>query len=155
MDKPGDEPRGQKLNEDQQRHLLVGFQYVDKLLSDIERILTASSARSPFPRYRWPLSPEQRAVVEERIALIRATIVRVLGEQGIPIQPGKVDTAFAIRSALRFADIAVEEMSPKYMRKYGDLDPSAVPELTSIGEELRAMVRALDVYVAGDTPRAG
>ena len=142
-----DEPRGPRLNEDQQRHLLVGFQYVDKLLSDIERILTASSAKSPFPRYRYPLSLEQRAVVEDLIATIRAAIVRVLGEQGIPIQPGKVDTVFAIRSALRFADIAVEEVSPKYMRKYGDLDPAAVPELTAIADDVRALVRRLDAYL--------
>lgn len=135
------------MNDDQQRHLLVGFQYVDKLLSDIEKILTASAAKSPFPRYRLPLSLAQRAVVEEGIATIRAAIVRVLGEQGIPIQPGKVDTVFAIRSALRFADIAIEEASPKYMRKYGDLDPSAVPELTALGDELRAMVRQLDAYL--------
>jgi hypothetical protein len=142
-----EDPRLPLLNEDQQRHLLVGFQYVDKLLSDIERIMTASAAKSPFPRYRSPLSAEQRAVVEQRIAAIRAAIVRVLGEQGIPIQPGKVDTVFAIRSALRFADIAVEEVSPKYMRKYGDLDPAAVPELTAIGDEVRALVRRLDGYL--------
>jgi hypothetical protein len=146
---PNDEKRpAPRLSEDQQRHLLVGLQYVDKMLADIERILAASSARSPFPRYRSPLRPEQRAGVEERIAAIRTRIVRALGEHGIPIRPGDVDAVFAIRSALRFADLAVEELNAKHMRKYGELDPAAEPDLKTLDEDLRAMVRALDNYLA-------
>jgi hypothetical protein len=141
------QPAG-RLSEDQQRHLLVGLQYVDKMLADIERILAASSTKSPFPRYRTPLRPEQRAFVEERIAAIRARIVRALGEHAVPIRPGDVDAVFAIRSALRFADLAVEELNARHMRRYGELDPAAEPDLKTLDEDLRGMVRALDDYLA-------
>jgi hypothetical protein len=146
----GAEPQDEGLNEDQRRHLLVSCQYVDKLLSDIERILVASSAKSPFPRYRSPLPPAERAVVEDHVALIRARLVRVLAEHGITIQPGKVDTLFAIRSALKFADNAVEELGPRHMRKYGDFAASAVPRMNTVVEELRGVVQELDQYLAGN-----
>jgi hypothetical protein len=47
------------LNEAQQRRLLSNAQYADKLLSDIEAILTASESKSIFPKFRPDVSPLQ------------------------------------------------------------------------------------------------
>lgn len=45
-----------ELNENHQRAVMIGFRYIDELLSDIERILAASEApQTPFPKYRQPI----------------------------------------------------------------------------------------------------
>jgi len=40
------------LNTSQKRHLLTSCQYADKLLSEIEAVLSAASSKSPFPRFK-------------------------------------------------------------------------------------------------------
>ena len=40
-----------ELNESQKQHLPSNCQYADKLLSDVESILSASQLKSVFPKY--------------------------------------------------------------------------------------------------------
>ncbi|MCX6543460.1 MAG: hypothetical protein NTV05_03485 [Acidobacteria bacterium] len=106
------------LNEPQQRHLLVSCQHIDTLLSSIEAVLSASRSSSPFPRYRTALTPVQARLAANYLARIRSRLVRVLEREGIPIPPPQVDTLFAIRTALTFADNAVEELRPTYIAEH-------------------------------------
>jgi GTPase Era involved in 16S rRNA processing len=147
------EPDQGGLNEAQQRHLLVSCQYVDKLLSDIEAILTASASRSPFPRYQGTLSPVQVRVVEDYISRIRARLVQALNSQEIHPDPPRFDTVHAIRTTLAFIDIAVEELKPKYMKGYGPIAEAALPGIHGIVGELRDVVSRLDQYLAEDPAR--
>ncbi|MCX6538361.1 MAG: dynamin family protein [Acidobacteria bacterium] len=141
------------LNEPQQRHLLVSCQYVDKLLSSIEAILSASRSSSPFPRYCTALTPVQARLAADYLARIRSRLVRVLESQGIPIPPPQVDALFAIRTALTFADNAVEELRPKYMRGYGGLPDALQADVDGVVDELRTVLHRLDDYLAQDSSR--
>jgi len=141
------------LNEPQQRHLLVSCQHVDKLLSSIEAILSASRSSSPFPRYRTTLTPVQARLAADYLARIRSRLVRVLESQGIPIPPPQVDALYAIRTALTFADNAVEELRPKYMRGYGHLPDAIQADVDGVVDELRTVLLRLDDYLAQDPSR--
>ena len=68
------------FNESHQRRLLVTFQYVDKLLSEMEAVLSASSSKSPFPKYVANFTPAQERVVRDYIARARSQIHRVRSE---------------------------------------------------------------------------
>jgi hypothetical protein len=57
------------LNEAQRRRIFSNAQYADKLLSDVEAILSASESKSIFPKYVADLSPPQ-------VKLIRSYITR-------------------------------------------------------------------------------
>ena len=141
------------LNESQQRHLLVSCQYVDHLLSDIESILSASRSSSPFPRYRAGLAPVQARLTADYLARIRSRLMRVLDSLGITIPPPQFDARFSIRTALTFADNAVEELRPKYMRGYGDVPDSILADLDGVVDELRIVLHRLDDYLAQDPGR--
>ena len=49
-----------RLSESHQRRLLANAQYADKLLSDIESILSANEAKAAFPKYRPDVSLPRR-----------------------------------------------------------------------------------------------
>lgn len=59
------------LNPSQRLHLLRSSRHADKLLADVESILTASKSESAFRQYKNPLSPAQTKVVEDYVSRIR------------------------------------------------------------------------------------
>lgn len=142
-----------RLNEHQQRHLLVSCRHIDKLLAEVEDVLTASTSASPFPRYRSGLLPVQKKVVEDYLQRIRARLVRVLASQGMGVEPPSIDSTFAIRTTLIFADNAIEELRPKYMRGYGEVPAAVVPEIEGVVDELRSVIQELGQYLTQDPAR--
>lgn len=93
----------------QKLHLLTSCQFADKLLGEIESILVAPAAKSPFPKFRQDLSPTQAKVVRDSIARIRSQIVRVLESQCIQPPEAQFGAVHSIRVTLGFAGIAFDE----------------------------------------------
>jgi GTP-binding protein EngB required for normal cell division len=137
-----------ELNENQQRHLLIHVQYADRLLSEIEEILTAASSKSPFPKYRVDVTTAQRKVTEDYIARIRAQMLRVLEGRQIGVPGPQFGAIHSIRVTLAFVRIAVTEIGPKYMRGYGEVPESAIADLNGLVTELNTLVDKLNAYLA-------
>ncbi|MCL5746173.1 MAG: dynamin family protein, partial [Acidobacteria bacterium] len=136
------------MNESQQRHLVTNVQYADKLLSEIEEILTAASSKSPFPKYQVDVTPVQSKVIQDYIARIRAQMLRVLEGQQIAVPGPQFGAIHCIRVTLAFVGIALIEIGPKYMRGYGEVPESAAGELNGLVTELNALVDKLNAYLA-------
>ena len=99
------------LNESQARRLRVTCQYVDKLLGDIEGILSASVSKAAFPRYSLDIAPAQRRTIEDYIGWVRAQLIRVLEGQGVPKEKPQIPASRAVHVMLGSVDIAVEELN--------------------------------------------
>jgi hypothetical protein len=141
-------PRAGSLNEFQARRLRVTCHYIDRLLAEIEEILHASASKTAFPRFSSDVAPDQHETIEDYIARLRAQLVRVLDDQGVPRAEPPIPASRAIRVALGAIDIAVEELKPHYMRGYGELPAAAAAELTGIVGELSDLVSKFDHYLA-------
>ena len=135
------------LNENQQRHLRVSCQYVDKLLSEIESIVNSSVSKSAFPRYLSQIPPANRRTIDDYIARIRAQLIRILDGQHIQREKPSIPDARAISVALGSIDIAVYELKPKSMRGYGEVPDSVALDLNGIVGELQGLVSRLNRYV--------
>ena len=136
------------LNSSQQLHLLSSAQHADKLLAEIESILTASRSRSAFPKYKNPLPPAQAKVVEDYLSRIRAQIVRVLESQDVAVPEPGFESVHSMRVTLAFIRIAFQECTPDRMRGYGEVAESKVRELNGLVDEMIAAVDKLDTYLA-------
>src|SRR5208337_2914038 len=121
--------------------------YIDKLLADMESILSISSSKLAFPQYTSDLTSAQRRVIEDYISRIRAQLIRVLDGQHIERPPADIPVARSLHSTLTFMDIAAEELKPEYMRGYGEVPPQAAAELNRLAGELQGLVRQLDQYL--------
>jgi GTP-binding protein EngB required for normal cell division len=139
------------LNSNHERRLSVTCRYIDKLLADMESMLSVSSSRLAFPQYIPDLTSAQRRVVEDYIGRIRAQLVRVLDGQNIERPLADIPVGRSLHSTLTFVDIAVEELKPEYMRGYGELPSQAAVELNGIAGELQGLVRQLDHYLIRGT----
>jgi GTP-binding protein EngB required for normal cell division len=142
------EDAASSLNSSQRLHLLTSSQHADKLLSEVEAILTASKSKSPFRKYKNPLSPAHAKVVEDYIARIRNQMVRVLESQRIGVPEPTFDSVHCIRVTLAFIRIAFQECTPDRMRGYGEVPEGKIRELNGVVDEMVAAVDKLDAYLA-------
>lgn len=144
-----DDPRtALNLNPSQRLHLLSSCQYADKLLSEIENVLTASQSKSPFPKFKPDISPAPAKVVQDYIGRIRAQIVRILDSQGVKIPSPEIGSVHSIRVTLNFVDIAFEECRPKRMTGYGKISETARIELSGLVDEIQGIVSRLAAFLA-------
>lgn len=137
-----------ELNSAHKLHLLSSAQHADKLLSEVESILSASKSKSPFRKYKGSLSPAQAKVVEDYIGRIRTQLVRVLESQGILLPGPAFESVHAMRVTLAFVRIAFQECTADRMQGYGAVPQSKVHGLNGLVDEMVAAVEKLDSYLA-------
>jgi len=137
------------LNEAQRRRLLSNAQYADQLLANIESILAASESRTIFPNYIADLTPAQEQLIRNSIARFRQHLGRVLEGVGVVHKGPSLGALHSIRVTLSFIRIAVQEMAPRYLRGYGELDRQIEPQLQGLCAELEGLVERLDAALAG------
>jgi GTP-binding protein EngB required for normal cell division len=135
------------LNPLHKQHLLTTFQYVDKLLSDIESVLTSSDSIAPFPTNIDDVQPVQRKLISDYIARIRAQILRAMDSQSMEIPGPRFSALHVIRTTLTFIDIAIEEMRPKYLRGYGEVPPAAAAQMEGLVEELESLIERFQTSI--------
>jgi GTP-binding protein EngB required for normal cell division len=128
--------------------LLSSAQHADKLLGEVESILSASKSKSAFRKYKSSLSPAQIKVVEDYVARIRTQLVRVLEAQGIPLPEPGFESVHAMRVTLAFVRIAFQECTPNRMRGYGEIPEPQVRMLNGLVDEMVSAVEKLDSYLA-------
>lgn len=136
-------PSAPPLNEYQQRHLYSGLSEIEKLLVEIEGIVAAAGSPSLFPRYVNDLTLSQRKLLEGGMARLRASLSTLLESQGLRPAPAPIQARGAICTTLIFAEIAAEELSPRNMRGYGELDAAQAREVEGVIAELRGRIGAL------------
>lgn len=141
------------LNEAQRRRLFSSAQYTDKLLSDIEAILSVSQSKSIFPKYVADLSPPQVQIIRSSIARFRNQLARALDGLGLVGERPVLGSLHSIRVTLTFLRVAVQEMAPHYLRGYGEVAASVAPQLQGLCAELEGLLERLGVALA-DAPAA-
>ena len=75
-----DRTQANGFSEHHQRHVRTTFQYIDKLLSEAEHIMTDAGSLSPFRRHSDDTTPIQRKVTHDYILRIREAMRRVMKE---------------------------------------------------------------------------
>jgi hypothetical protein len=136
------------MNENHQRHLLVTFQHVDRLLSETERILTSADSSSPFQEYSQDSTPTQRKIAHEHIRLVREAMRRILYDLKIPLNRPTSGALWAAHNHLAFASLAILEIGSKTMEGYGALPDEEKKVFDKISEKLREPLDRLADYFA-------
>lgn len=135
-----------KLNEPQQSRILAGVSYIDKLLIDVDQILTASSSPG-FPKYNNPLTPAQIRVVRDYASRLRRHIIGVLNDLDVNLPGPKLDCTHSIRVTLQFIEVALEELAPERLRGYGEVPKEFFQQLAGGLQEMKGIVRQMDSYL--------
>jgi small GTP-binding protein len=140
-------PHSEEFNEAQNRRLLSSANYIDKLLMDIEEILSASISGG-FPKYKNPLAPVQIKVVRDYIRRLRQQILEVLKGLNVPLPEARFDATFSIQVTLQFVEVALEEIASERLTGYGSVPEPLVKPLRGGIQEMKGIVRQISSYLS-------
>ena len=110
------------FNDSQVRHIVATLRHIDELLTHAMQMDTGIRSSPQIPH---AITPEtDTAVSEMREELQTALETWVPGELASPNQ-----LRWALRTALRLAQISVAELDAKHLGHYGRVDPSGLNQL--------------------------
>lgn len=141
-----------ELNPAQQSHFRASLARVEQLLSDAVRVMEQES-EAPFRRYLADATPVQRQVVADYAAKVRARMRKALETFDVSPFPAVTGTVAAARTAVLFAQGALQEIEPRSMRGYGPLGRETERELSAAGAELMELLHDIDAYLAQGSAR--
>lgn len=135
------------MNENHRRCISVSFRQIDAKLTEIEAILQAVGAASPFSAYAQDVGPMTRLGVTSYLERIRERMWSALKQLEIPPDQRHVSAAWTIQVTLIAIMIALTEIEPQRMGGYGKLDPDAGITLAGICADLQRLANSLNAYL--------
>src|SRR5438034_9648277 len=135
------------FSEHHQRHVRTTFQYIDKLLSEAEHIMSDAGSPSPFRRHSDDTTPIQRKVTHDYILRIREAMRRAMEELDIPASEPHSGAIWAAAINLMYCSISLNELTPERMLAYGPLSAEAANNLDGISAELDGLVAKLRSFL--------
>ena len=125
------------FNKVQIRHIIATFKYIDESLESAFGAATGeANNRVLCPQYVLALPPEQQSALKPELAAFRKRLQLFLDEQQIMVQP-TISATNAIKTAIGFVDISLEEILPKRLIGYGSLSQEGAREISRLVSELR------------------
>lgn len=131
------------FNANQQNRLIASFQYLDELLGTMLDKLEHPEIFL-FPPYLQDVTPVQRKLLTDYLAQLQGAMRRFLNDQGMAAIRPKTGAAWALRIALSAAQTALEELSPKNLRGYGELTAEGEHEISALLAGLGAVIGQMD-----------
>ena len=143
------------LNANQRHRLLITCKHIDKLLGDIEETLNATASKGVFSNDVNDITPPQRKTIEDYITQLRERLLHVLASQSLAPEEPHISATHSSEVGLTFIEVAIEELSPRYMRGYGPVSQEGASDLYRIMANLQSVSKELNHYVQQLSQQAG
>jgi len=141
-------PGSEGMNEYHRRAVAVTFQHIDEQLAEIEAILGAIGAHSPFSAYALDIGPMAQNSVIAYLQRLREKMW--LAVQDLEISPGgrRTSAAWAVRCAMVDVLINISELDPHRLGGYGPLPAEEAKSISGVCADLRRLSQGLMSYLA-------
>ena len=136
------------MNENHRRRLVATFSHVDSLLGETGHILAVADSASPFVQYTQDASPVQRKVIDDYVRRVREVMTRVMTDLDLPRPAPMCGVLWAAQARIPFAQIAVAEIRPKHVLRYGPLCDADIKAIDGIVAQLNAALARVMSYLA-------
>jgi GTP-binding protein EngB required for normal cell division len=139
------------LNESQQRYVVARLRHVEELLGDaLAGLMVGDNARL-FPRLIPDATASQRKIVHDYLKQLSFATQQFLNSQSLRDTVAPISGLWSFQTALTFALIAVEELRPRYLQGYGELDPMAAIAVEQFSAEAQTLLRRISRYLTSGT----
>jgi GTP-binding protein EngB required for normal cell division len=136
-----------RLNDNHRNTLLAGFKYIDRLLAEAVGGLTAVENGAIFSPVAPDATAVQRKIISDQASSLRRVFRAALDACDIPVRPPTIGGLRNLRSALIFIDIAIEELGPKHLNGYGNIDAETAAQIEALQAQMRTRLGELRRYV--------
>lgn len=133
-----EEDTGGGLNAAQARAVMSTFIHVSRLLDNVLKV--AGTDPPAFDGWQPDLSPSEARALMSWMHQIRDRMFDALGGLSIPPPEHDASGRWIARTALLYADIALSELTPEGLRRYGAVDDDAGRAVDELSRELREMI---------------
>jgi len=137
------------LNENHKRRLLAACKHMDDLLS---RSLNAIAPDKPglYPQCFQDISLSELHWIESYVDKLREQLLSLIKRFEVEIPAPSTPASWILKTNLNFLDIAIEELYPKHLRGYGEMDPKSAGDLTWTLQEIQRLLAQLFAFLAED-----
>ncbi len=90
-------------------------------------------------------------MVESHIVAIQESMLKFLGDQGIPLKRTNTSVMRVVKTTIQFLHIAFEELRPKYLRGYGAISDDAARELSEFVTRIQALLEQMNDELSSTT----
>lgn len=135
------------FGENHRRHILHSFVEVDKCLAELEFLASRVDRASPFSRFTNDLSPTEVRVLLDHFDAIRTAMLAHLQEVSIPLEVRRTSVRWAFQTNLMQVQVGIDEMGPRQLERYGELDESGRAAAVRIQEDLTRLLDRTRAYL--------
>jgi GTP-binding protein EngB required for normal cell division len=130
-----------------QRYLFSRFHYLDETLGEAIRALEPTDDGRLFKSVVPDASATQRKILADYLAQLRFALRNFIEAQQLQEIPHSVSGLWSVRTAVIFAQNAVTELRPAYMRGYGALNADAVAASERLVAELTTLLQRIGDFL--------
>ncbi len=130
-----------------QRYLVSRFRHIDGLLGNALDALDPHGNEHLFKDVRPDASPAQRKILADQLGQLRYALRRFMETQQLQEATSPVSGLWSLRTAVLFAQTAVAQLRPAYLRGYGELDPDASIACERLVAELTTLLQRISEYL--------
>ena len=130
-----------------QRYLFSRFHYIDETLGDAVQALEPGDDGRLFKPLVPDATPAQRKILADYLTQLRFALRNFIETHELQEIPRSVSGLWSVRNAVIFAQNAVAELRPEYMRGYGALDAESVTASERLVAELATLLKRIGEYL--------
>ncbi len=130
-----------------QRYLFSRFHYIDETLGEAIQALAPTDEGRIFKPLVPDATPAQRKILADYLTQLRFALRKFIEAQDLKEIPRSVSGLWSVRTAVIFAQNAVAELHPEYMRGYGALDAESVSAGERLVAELSTLLKRIGEYL--------
>lgn len=130
-----------------QRYLFSRFHYIDETLGEAIQALEPTDEGRIFKPLVPDATPAQRKILADYLTQLRFALRKFIEAQELQEIPRSVSGLWSVRTAVIFAQNAVTELRPEYMRGYGALDAESVSASERLVAELSTLLKRIGEYL--------
>ncbi len=136
------------FNESQQRYLVNRLRSIEEMLSEAVDQLAPAETGRVFRTVATEATSAQRKILGDYLAQLRFALRRFMLAQQLRDERRATGALWSLQTAVVFAEIAAEELRPKYWRGYGEVDPESAAAAERFAAELTTLLHRIGDYVA-------
>ena len=130
-----------------QRYLFSRFHYIDETLGEAIQALAPTDEGRIFKPLVPDATPAQRKILGDYLTQLRFALRKFIEAHELQEIPRSVSGLWSVRTAVIFAQNAVTELRPDFMRGYGTLDAESVSASERLVAELSTLLKRIGEYL--------